>query len=86
MPPVCGYGAPCIIVVCEWVTLHPEFDLKEFNVREHCDTKVSLIAEVLHGMVEAANEDFNREVIKAIATKGDRKGVEGLLDCFPDAK
>ena len=86
MPAVHGYGAPQIIAICEWVTLHSEFDLKEFNVGEHCDTEMGHIAEVLQSMVEVADEDFDREVLKAVAAEGDRKGAEGLHDCFPDAK
>ena len=86
MPAVRGDGAPCIIVACEWVMLHSEFNLEEFNVREHCGTEIGCIAEVLQGMVKAANEDFNQEILEAVTAKGDRKGVESLLDCFSDAK
>ena len=68
MPAVRGYGAPHLIVICERVTLHPEFDLKEFNVREHRGTEIGCIAKVLQGMVEAANEDFDQEILKAVTT------------------
>ena len=86
MPAIRGYGAPGVIVVCEGVMLHSEFDLEEFDVRKHHDTEVGLIAKVLKDVIEAANEYFNQEVLKAVAAKRDREGLEGLLDCFLDAK